>query len=336
MSLFTMLATVALLRPRVVPLLLVAVLWGGGWLLDGVAFTGRAGEDIPVAIAQGNIPQDKKWLSEMYIPTLKRYLALTDRAASARLVIWPETAVPAYAHRAEGILLQPLQQLAAERGQDILLGAPVLTEDGRSYNAMLRLGVDGRAMYAKRHLVPFGEYAPFEQWLQPLADALDIPMSSFSPGDGDRPPLLELAGWQAGVGVCYEDAFGREVREALPQAAFLVNASNDAWFGHSLAPHQHMAMARMRAAETGRYMLRATNTGISAIIGPHGRVLAESPQFETDLLQGRVTPLRGSTPYVRWGDWLPVGLAGLLVLVGGCPRRWRRRPSPSHSVQGGE
>jgi apolipoprotein N-acyltransferase len=314
-SLLTVLATAVLVQARLVPLLLVALLWLLGPLLVEFEFTEPVGEPVPVAIAQGNVSQDQKWLAEMYIPTLQRYLGLTDRAAAARLVIWPETAVPAYAHRAEEILLRPLEQLAAARGQDVFLGVPVVSGEDY-YNAMLRLGMSGREVYAKRHLVPFGEYAPFQQWLQPLVDALNIPMSSFSAGDPDKPPLVELAGWPAGVGICYEDAFGREVAEALPEAAFLVNASNDAWFGDSLAMHQHLDMARMRAAETGRYMLRATNTGISAIIDHRGAVVARSPQFKTDLLQGLVIPRAGATPYVRLGDWLAVALACLLLLVG--------------------
>jgi len=321
MSLLTALAAVALLRPRLPLLLAVALLWAVGPLLGRLDFTRSDGPAIPVAIAQGNIPQDRKWQADMFLPTLRRYLALTDRAADARLVVWPETAVPAYAHRVQDQLLTPLAGLAAERGQDILLGIPVLDPDGRYYNAMLRLGADGPARYAKRHLVPFGEFVPFAGLLKPLTDLLAIPLSSFSAGNGARPPLLQLAGRPAGIGICYEDAFGREVIKALPQAAFLVNASNDAWFGDSLAPHQHLAMARLRAAETGRYLLRATNTGISAIIGPRGEVVARSPQFAVDLLRGEITPRSGATPYVRLGDWPAAGLALLLLLGGALLRR---------------
>jgi len=316
LSLLVMVTVLSLLQLRLVPLLLVVLLWALGLLLAEVDFTREDGEPIPVAIAQGNIPQDQKWQADMFLPTLRRYLELTEKVGGARLVIWPETAVPAYAHRVEEQLLQPLDELARSRGQDILLGVPVLEPDGRYFNAMLQLGVGGRDMYAKRHLVPFGEFVPFAELLKPVTDLLAIPLSSFSAGDRARPPVLTLAGREAGIGICYEDAYGREVNLALPQAAFLVNASNDAWFGDSLAPHQHMAMARMRAAETGRYLLRATNTGISAIIGPRGEVVVRSPQFETDLLQGLITPRAGATPYVRLGDWLAAGLA-LLLLIGG-------------------
>jgi apolipoprotein N-acyltransferase len=322
MSLLTVLAAVSLLKPRPLPLVLVALLWAAGPLLARVTFTYPDGAVIPVAIAQGNIPQDQKWQGSMYLPTLRRYLTLTERANHARLVIWPETAVPEYAHRVEKPLLQPLDAMARQRGQDILLGIPVKEPDGRYYNAMLQLGFGGRAMYAKRHLVPFGEFVPFAKLLKPLTDLLAIPMADFSAGDTSRPPLMRLAGREAGVSVCYEDAFGREVDSALPQASFLVNASNDAWFGDSLAPHQHMAMARLRAAETGRYMLRATNTGISAIIGPTGEVEARTAQFQTALLQGDITPRAGATPYVWVGDWLGVGLALALLLFGAM---WRRR-----------
>jgi apolipoprotein N-acyltransferase len=323
MSLLVMLAVTSLLRPRPVPLLGVVLLWTLGLLLGKVQFTEPSGEPIPVAIVQGNIPQDQKWRAEMYLPTLRRYLSLTERAAGARLVVWPETAVPAYAHRAEMQVLEPLEELALQRGQDVLLGIPVMEPDGRYYNAMLQLGAGGRDLYAKRHLVPFGEFVPFEKLLRPVTDLLAIPLSSFSPGDKRRPPRLTLAGHPAGIGICYEDAFGREVIEALPEAAFLVNASNDAWFGDSLAPHQHLAMARLRAAETGRYLLRATNTGISAIIAPNGALAVRSPQFEADLLQGLITPRRGATPYVRLGDWPAAGLALGLLLAGGLARRRR-------------
>lgn len=322
LSLWVMFSVAALLSRRPAVVLAALLLWPAGLLLQRVDFTHPVGEPVPVAIAQGNIPQDQKWQADMRMPTLRRYLALTERAAGARLVIWPETAVPAYAHRVEQQLLEPLDDLARRRDQDILLGIPVMDPDKRYYNAMLQLGVSGRARYAKRHLVPFGEFVPFADALKPVTDLLAIPLSSFSAGDTSRPPVLSLAGHQVGIGICYEDAFGREVNQALPQATFLVNASNDAWFGDSLAPHQHLAMARLRAAETGRYLLRATNTGISAVIGPDGRVVVRSPQFEVDLLQALVQPRAGATPYVRAGDWGAVAIVLLTLLAG---LGWRRR-----------
>jgi apolipoprotein N-acyltransferase len=180
---------------------------------------------------------------------------------------------------------------------------------------MLSLGASGRFHYHKRHLVPFGEYLPFDRWTRPVLDFLRIPMSAFTPGD-DSPPLLSLAGHQVGIDICYEDAYGAEIIRALPQAAFLINASNDAWFGDSLAPHQHLEIARMRALEAGRYLLRATNTGISAFIDQHGGLRGTSPQFEKAILTDQVQPLRGETPFARWGNAGVVVLALLALLVG--------------------
>jgi apolipoprotein N-acyltransferase len=128
-------------------------------------------------------------------------------------------------------------------------------------------------------------------------------------------PLLNLSGYPAGISICYEDAFGNEVIQALPEAAFLVNASNDAWFGDSLALPQHLEIARMRALESGRYLLRATNTGISAIIAPDGSLQEVSPAFQRHVLSGSLVPMGGSTPYVRFGNGLVIGLAGLLLAL---------------------
>lgn len=314
LSMWVMVSVCALLSARLAPLVFAVVIWLLGLGLSDVSFTQPIGDRLPVAIAQGNVPQDQKWRGDMLMPTLRRYLDLTQRAGGAKLIVWPETAVPAYAHRVEQQLLQPLDELARVRGQDILFGIPVMDPDKRYYNAMLRVGESGRDRYAKRHLVPFGEFVPFADALKPITDLLAIPLSSFSAGDAGTPPVLTLAGHTAGIGICYEDAFGREVNQALPQAAFLVNASNDAWFGDSLAPHQHLAMARLRAAETGRYLLRATNTGISAIIDDRGHVVVRSPQFQVDLLQALIQPRAGATPYVRVGDWGVVVLAMVILL----------------------
>jgi apolipoprotein N-acyltransferase len=179
---------------------------------------------------------------------------------------------------------------------------------------MLALGVN-EGVYYKRHLVPFGEFMPMRWLLEPLVDLLQIPMSDFAAGSDDK-PLLTLAGYAAGVSICYEDAFGEEAIQALPEAAFLVNASNDAWFGDSLAPPQHLQIARMRALETGRFLLRSTNTGISAIIGPEGELLDFSPAFEEHVLKGQIQPMSGMTPYARVGNWAVVLLTLLMLSAG--------------------
>ncbi len=301
------------------PLLALILLWGTGALLGRIDWTEPAGTPVPVALVQGNVPQREKWRPEYFQASIERYLELSERAPEARLVVWPETAIAAFDDEVEDTLLRPLDRRMRDEGRDLLTGIVVRRPDGRYYNAMIGLGASGRQQYFKRHLVPFGEYLPLPPLLRPLLDFLHIPMSDFS-ADPSVGPVLYLTGHAVGVDICYEDAFGHEVAEALPQAAFLINASNDAWFGDSLAPHQHLEIARMRARETGRWLLRATNTGISAVIDERGRVRARSPQFAPALLQAEVVPRRGATPYVRWHD-APLWV---LAILGGLWLRWRR------------
>jgi apolipoprotein N-acyltransferase len=296
------------------------LIWGGGLALQQVDWSRPAGEPVEVSLLQANIPQSQKWLPSMREPSLRLYRSMTDAVPDSRIVIWPETAVPAFDTEVEASLLLPLEAQMRAEGRDLLLGIVAAGEGDRYHNAMLNLGISGRGRYDKRHLVPFGEYLPFDRWTRPVLDFLEIPMSDFSAG-GDGPPLVELAGYPVGVNICYEDAYGEEVVRGLPEAALLVNASNDAWFGDSLAPHQHLEIARMRALETARYLLRATNTGISAIIDERGRIRSTSPQFATAVLTDRVTPLQGSTPFVLWGNGAAVLLALLMLLAGLRPRR---------------
>lgn len=288
----------------------------GFWLLaaglNQLSWVEKDGEAFEVSIVQPSIPQSEKWLPEAFQPTLRLYQQMTDAAPNSRLVIWPETAVPAFNTRVEESFLQPLHEILSERNQDLLLGIPYKETEAVYYNAMISLGVTGRDSYFKRHLVPFGEYVPLDFLLRPVIDLLHIPMSDFSRGDESKQPLIELAGYQVGVDICYEDAFGSEIIKAMPQARFLVNASNDAWFGDSFAPHQHLEIARMRALESGRYLLRATNTGVSAFIDEKGRLIKIAPLFERVLLQGQVQPMQGVTPYAALGN---IGLMVLLLLM---------------------
>lgn len=300
---------------RLTFILLPVMIWGGGFLLTGKQWTESAGESLTVSIIQGNVAQEHKWKRENLQPTLDLYANLTRQSWNSDLIIWPETAVPSFVAQVDDPFLRPMEQEARVNRSSLLLGIADWKPGDKYYNAMIALGTE-RAVYHKRHLVPFGEFMPLKPLLQPLIDWLQIPMSDFSPGEAGK-PLLRVAGYSAGISICYEDAFGAEVIAALPEAAFLVNASNDAWFGDSLALPQHLEIARMRALESGRYLLRSTNTGISAIIAPDGRVAARSPAFEQDVLTGLIMPLQGLTPYARWGNWMIVCLAfiGLMTIA---------------------
>jgi apolipoprotein N-acyltransferase len=293
----------------------LALFWFAGWGLNTVQWTKPVGERLSVVLIQGNIPQERKWKIEQLRPTLDLYIDHTLANWGSDLIIWPETAMPAFRHQLEADVIQPLSEVARGQQSQLLIGIPVWDrERRRSYNAMLALGVN-EGVYYKRHLVPFGEFMPMRWLLEPLVDLLQIPMSDFAAGSDDK-PLLTLAGYAAGVSICYEDAFGEEAIQALPEAAFLVNASNDAWFGDSLAPPQHLQIARMRALETGRFLLRSTNTGISAIIGPEGELLDFSPAFEEHVLKGQIQPMSGMTPYARVGNWAVVLLTLLMLSAG--------------------
>ncbi len=300
---------------QLLPLLLLIGLWGGGWLLSTHAWTQPAGAPLPVALIQGNVPQDFKWLPSSQQPTLQRYLQLTaQQRPHAKLIIWPESAIPLFYHQVPEVI-ESLRTLQVTAGIDFLIGIPVMDEQrGEYFNSVMSISDHPLQFYLKRHLVPFGEYIPFQQLLGKLLQILNIPMSEFTAGT-ELQPNLYAAGQLIGVSICYEDAFGELIRRSLPEATLLVNVSNDAWFGDSMAPPQHLEIARMRALETGRYLLRATNTGISAVIDTHGQITARSPQFEIHSLRTQAIPYQGMTPYVRMGNKLVVGLLILILLI---------------------
>lgn len=279
-----------------------------------MTWTKPAGQPFKVALLQGNVPQNQKWLPEFQRATLELYIGLTRKNWDAALVIWPETAVPAFHHQVQADFLDPLQAEAISHNTDLILGIPWMDTTSRQYyNAMISLG-DNPSMYLKRHLVPFGEYLPFRPLLGWVLDILDIPLGDFARGENDQDPLF-AAGYPLAASICYEDVFGHEARDAMPEAAYLVNVTNDAWFGHSSAPYQHVQMARMRSLESGRAMLRATNTGVTAIISPQGKILAQGPMFEQAVVRGEITPMRGSTPYLEYGDWVIITALLTLLLV---------------------
>lgn len=297
-------------------LILVA---GVGWILGLVHWTEPKGEPVRVSLVQGNIPQEVKLKPENLSVSLNHYYQLTRSHYDSRIIIWPETAIPTFRHRVTDFLL-PLSRELDEHNADLLTGGFIYDFDSRRYyNSVFKVG-DEESVYHKQHLVPFGEYMPLRGLLAFLNNFIRIPMSDIDAGEGSQ--SIRLAGYDAAASICYESAYPDVYRDQLPDAAFLVNVSNDAWFGDSLAPHQHLEIARMRALEAGRYMLRSTNTGISAIIGPQGQVTARSPQFEEDVLTGYIQPMQGLTPFI-WGGRTPIVL--LLVLVLGATEWFYRR-----------
>ena len=310
-------------RARFFALTGLAVLWLSGALLTRIDWTEASGPPLRVALVQGNIPQDTKWSPGHVQHTLDLYAGLTRRHWDSRLILWPEAAITVFHHDVADNYLAGLAREARTHGADIVLGIPVREPGTRRYFNSLLAVSERPGFYHKRHLVPFGDYLPLEDFLRGLIRFFDLPMSGFSSGP-DQQPLLEAAGQKIASAICYEDIFGEELIAALPEATLLVNATNNAWYGNSLAPHQHLEMSRLRALETGRYMLRVTTNGVSAIIDQRGKIRGRSPQFETHVLSGEAVPHSGATPYVRAGN-LPVILLVLGILLYGVLAA-RRRP----------
>jgi apolipoprotein N-acyltransferase len=289
-----------------------------GEALRHVDWTAPAGEPVSAALLQGNIEQDLKFRPERYAAILATYVRLAE-GTRAKLIVFPETSIPRFLDRIEPEFLARLESVAKRNGGDLLLGVPYRRRQDEYFNSVISLGISPPQAYHKSHLVPFGEFIPpgFGWVLQ----VLHIPLSDFSRGALGQPPIA-AAGQRVAVNVCYEDAFGDEIARRLPEATILANVSNVAWFGDSLAPAQHLQIARLRAIETGRMHLAATNTGITAAIDRDGRVLARLPQFTEGRLEVSAQGYAGATPYSRYADW-PVVAVSLLLLAGALFVAWR-------------
>ncbi len=301
---------------RALPALPVLLLiWGLGGLLTQVSWTRSLENPLDVALIQGNsVPEIK--FDPLYTQSiLDTYQKLSLEHQDADLIIWPETAVPVFFHEAMP-LFEALGRQAKENDTAYLIGVPVQDpQTGNYYNAVLGLSGDTSSFYHKRHLVPFGEYMPFRSLLKSALAFIHIPMSDFTAGSAEQ-PLIKVARHSIGVSICYEDTFPDEMRQALPNATLLVNVSNDGWFGNSIAPHQHLQIARMRALESGRYLLRATNTGVSAIIDDRGNIVAQVPQFEEGVVRAQVMPFDGGTPYSLSGNIPLLFIMFMCLIVG--------------------
>jgi apolipoprotein N-acyltransferase len=309
------------LAPRVWAAVAIVALGLGGQVLRGIAWTTPDGAPTSVALLQGNIPQEMKWQPEKTHATLESYARMAA-ASPAKLIILPETALPLFESDLPDFYRSGLASLGRKNGGDVLTGLPTGSPYGAYYNSVVSFGSAPGQRYHKVHLVPFGEYIPLKAVWGWVIQVLHIPLSDFARGDARQTPLA-IGGQRVAADICYEDAFGEEIIRQLPAASVLVNVSNLAWFGDSLAPWQHAQMSQMRALETGRMMLRATNTGLTAIIDAKGRVLASLPPFTAGSLSGEIQGYAGSTPYVRWGN-APVlvswGMVGVGLLLAGFRR----------------
>lgn len=307
------------LNKRTANAVIVAVLalipWVTGPTLSKIEWTSVSDEAVTFASMQGNIPQQIKWDPDFLRDQIVVYLGLTEEQWDTDLILWPETAIPIPQDQAGKII----EHIAEELGDNstLITGIPWYgfsnrIEDFTFHNSIMAIG-NGEGMYHKQKLVPFGEYVPLQQWLRGLIGFFDLPMSSFSRGPADQPPLI-ANGRRIMPFICYEVAYPDFVARNARGTDLLLTISNDGWFGDSIGPLQHLQIARMRALETGRYMLRGTNNGVTAIIDHKGQLAETIPQFERAVLTGEVYVASGSTPYMQTGSWPVLTLALILIV----------------------
>ncbi|CAH0991635.1 Apolipoprotein N-acyltransferase [Sinobacterium norvegicum] len=284
----------------------LCLIWGGGYWLNSIEWVKPSGKTLSVAMIQPNIPQQLKWRPEQLQPTLKLLADDSAKVWGHDLVIWPEAAVPMLYQRAKPFL-KTMSAQARQHNSTLITGIPYrrnITDNGKQrtifHNSIVASGAE-QSIYFKQRLVPFGEYVPLESVLRGVIDFFDMPMSNFRPGDSnqsllitDQAKLLPL--------ICYEVVYPDLSQRHAANSDLLLTVSNDAWFGASIGPLQHLQMAQMRALENGRWMLRATNNGVSAIIDHRGRIVQQSEQFQHQTLTGSVDIMQGTTPWARLGS----------------------------------
>lgn len=304
-------------------------MWAVGAGLQQVHWTSPVGPSFLVALLQGNIPQDRKWRTDEVASTLDTYRSLLQQQGKAKLVVMPETALPLFVDELPLGYVDELSRWTRSAQADLIIGVPervVEQNETRYYNSAVTMGTSAGQTYRKQHLVPFGEFIPAKPLLGWVLDILHIPLADLSSGAAAQPPL-RLAGQRVAINICFEDVFGEEIIRTLPEATVLVNLSNLAWFGDTLALPQHLQIAQVRALETGRYMLRATNTGATGIINERGRIVQLAPMHRTVGLLDMAQGFTGATPYVQMGN-LPTLLlcgAGVLLVLCAAVRNYRAR-----------
>ncbi len=301
-------------------IVLLIFLWVFGSLLKWVDWTKPIGKPFSVALVQGNISQTIKWSPEYADKTIALYLDMLKNS-HAELTILPETALPILSHQLDSKLIENVTRHANMHLGNVIIGIVEYHPNTQAFfNSALSFGMDATQHYQKSHLVPFGEFIPLKTifgWI--YRDWLNMPLSDLSRGAKFQTPM-QLAGQKVAVNICYEDVFGEEIIRQLPAATILANISNDAWYGKSFAANQHLQFSQARAIETGRMVLRATNTGATAVIDQHGMLLAHAPHDEQTTLTAQAQGRQGATPYVRYGNWPFIIFAFITVAL-----LWRRK-----------
>jgi apolipoprotein N-acyltransferase len=335
-------------RQRVIAGAVLVLPWIAAAALARIEWTHPSGQAVTLAILQGSVPQEAKWLESNRDTTLKLYHDLTLRGLGRRLIVMPESAPPDLANNIVP-WIKSLYKEARDHGSGLVFGVVRASDDGKQYfNSVLAL--DERvSWYDKTHLVPFAEFFPVPGFVRSWLRLMSLPYSDFTHGADDQPPL-PAGGLKLGTTICYEDAYGSSMLRVLrpPQqsstppsqapsdgpADALVNVTNDAWFGHSTARYQHFQIARMRAIEAQRFLIRAANNGVSAVIGPHGEVVARAPEFTPYVLESTVVPRTGLPPYARVGNFAVVGLSLMALAYGVWVRQCRGPRAPSERPDG--
>ncbi|WP_422409670.1 MULTISPECIES: apolipoprotein N-acyltransferase [unclassified Endozoicomonas] len=306
-------------NPSLIALSITLVFWVASVPLGKLQWTHPVGE-ISFSAVQGNIPQLLKWDPGYVDKTLNTFYGLSEDEWDQELIIWPENAMPLYYSQARSVLSQ-LNRKAAEHNSALILGLPIdeRSEDTKSlfdekyYNGIIAMGL-GEGRYYKQKLVPFGEYVPLDSLLRGLISFFDLPMSAFSPGPGGQ-EKLRVPNTVITTYICYEVVYPDFAARQAKDSGLLITISNDTWFGKSIGPEQHFQMARMRSLETGRYMIRATNDGITALINDKGQVVESIERFKPGVLRGTAEVMTGNTPFMLLGSWPVLFLSLIMIIV---------------------
>lgn len=296
-------------------LVILVSIWAIGSFLKSYSWTNNvSSKKIQVSVVQGNIQQKLKWAPGQIDGQLDLYRSMTSTSMDSDLVIWPENSIPIREDQDE-YYLRTIDRFIVSSRKTLILGIPTYKKVGNvehTFNGITVIG-DGRGTYLKQRLVPFGEYLPLKKYLQGIMDFFGLPISNFTAGLANQ-DYIRVKGYKVATPICYEIAYPNFVATLAKESAFLLTLSNDSWFGKSIGPFQHLQIARMRALETGRWLIRSTNNGITCIISPYGKITESLPQFVRDTMYGEITPVKYLTPYMKYRSY-PLTILCVQILI---------------------